>query len=207
MSKIKICGLFLEEDIAAVNLYRPDYVGFIINYLKSHRNIDIKSLEDLSKKIDGSVKKVGVFVNEDMEFIKKLFDKGLFDIIQLHGDEDNEYIKNIRSLTKGYIIKAHKTENVSSIDKINSCASDLVLIDTGKGSGISHSKESIELIKQIKREYMLAGGINDENIEYLLKELSPYAVDISGGAETNKRKDKDKIKKLIDIVRKEEYNE
>ena len=194
MSKIKICGLFLEEDIAAVNLYRPDYVGFIINYPKSHRNIDIKSLEELSKKIDGSVKKVGVFVNEDMEFIKKLFDKGLFDIIQLHGDEDNEYIKNIRSLTKGYIIKAHKTENLSSID-------------TGKGSGISHSKESIELIKQIKREYMLAGGINDENIEYLLKELSPYAVDISGGAETNKRKDKDKIKKLIDIVRKEKYNE
>ena len=207
MSKIKICGWFLEEDIAAVNLYRPDYVGFIINYPKSHRNIDIKSLEELSKKIDGSVKKVGVFVNEDMEFIKKLFDKGLFDIIQLHGDEDNEYIKNIRSLTKGYIIKAHKTENLSSIDKINSCASDLVLIDTDKGSGISHSKESIELIKQIKREYMLAGGINDENIEYLLKELSPYAVDISGGAETNTRKDKEKIKKLIDIVRKETYNE
>ena len=207
MTKIKICGLFREEDIEAVNVYRPDYVGFIINYPKSHRNIDIKSLEVLSKKLDDSIKRVAVFVNEDMEFIKKLFDKGLFDIIQLHGEEDNKYIQSLKISTKADIIQAHKIEDKSSLDKINSCASDLVLIDTGKGGGLSHSIKNIELLKKLNRRYMLAGGIDEANVEYFLKELSPYAVDISSGAETNRKKDKDKIKRLIEMIRKEECNE
>ena len=155
MTKIKICGLFREEDIEAVNVYRPDYVGFIINYPKSHRNIDIKSLEVLSEKLDGSIKRVAVFVNEDIEFIKKLFDKKLFDIIQLHGEEDNKYIQSLKISTKADIIKAHKIEDKSSLDKINSCASDLVLIDTGKGGGLSHSEKNIELLKKLNRRYML----------------------------------------------------
>ena len=207
MTKIKICGLFREEDIEAVNVYRPDYIGFIINYPKSHRNIDIKSLEVLSKKLDGSIKRVAVFVNEDIEFIKKLFDKGLFDIIQLHGEEDNKYIQSLKTSTKADIIKAHKIEDKSSLDKINSCASDLVLIDTGKGGGLSHSIKNIELLKQLNRRYMLAGGIDEANVRYFLKELSPYALDISSGAETDRKKDKAKIKKLIEMIRKEECNE
>ena len=207
MTKIKICGLFREEDIEAVNVYRPNYVGFIINYPKSHRNIDIKSLEFLSKKLDGSIKRVAVFVNEDIEFIKKLFDKGLFDIIQLHGEEDNKYIQSLKTSTKADIIKAHKIEDKSSLDKINSCASDLVLIDTGKGGGLSHSIKNIELLKKLNRRYMLAGGIDEANVEYFLKELSPYALDISSGAETDRKKDRAKIKRLIEMIRKEECNE
>ena len=207
MTKIKICGLFREEDMEAVNVYRPDYVGFIINYPKSHRNIDIKSLEVLSKKLDGSIKRVAVFVNEDIEFIKKLFDKGLFDIIQLHGEEDNKYIKSLKISTKADIIKAHKIEDKSSLNKINACASDLVLIDTGKGGGLSHSIKNIELLKQLNRKFMLAGGIDETNVEYFLKELSPYALDISSGAETYRKKDKAKIKRLIEMIRKEESNE
>ena len=207
MTKIKICGLFREEDMEAVNVYRPDYVGFIINYPKSHRNLDIKSLEVLSKKLDSSIKRVAVFVNEDIEFIKKLFDKGLFDIIQLHGEEDNKYIQSLKISTKTDIIKAHKIEDKSSLDKISSCASDLVLIDTGKGGGLSHSEKNIELLKQLNRRYMLAGGIDEGNVRYLLKELSPYALDISSGAETDRKKDRAKIKRLIEMIRKEECNE
>ena len=207
MTKIKICGLFREEDIEAANLYRPDYVGFIINYPKSHRNINIKSLEVLSKKLDSSIKRVAVFVNEDMEFIKKLFDKGLFDIIQLHGEEDNKYIQSLKISTKADIIKAHKIEDKSSLDKINFCASDLVLIDTGKGGGLSHSIKNIELLKKLNRRYMLAGGIEEANVRYFLKELSPYALDISSGAETDRKKDRAKIKRLIEMIRKEECNE
>ena len=207
MTKIKICGLFREEDMEAVNVYRPDYVGFIINYPKSHRNLDIKSLEVLSKRLDSSIKRVAVFVNEDIEFIKKLFDKGLFDIIQLHGEEDNKYIQSLKISTKTDIIKAHKIEDKSSLDKINTCASDLVLIDTGKGGGLSHSEKNIELLKQLNRRYMLAGGIDEGNVRYLLKELSPYALDISSGAETDRKKDRAKIKRLIEMIRKEECNE
>ena len=207
MTKIKICGLFRQEDIDAVNLYRPDYVGFIINYPKSHRNTDIKSLEVLSKKLDSSIQRVAVFVNEDIEFIKKLFDKGLFDIIQLHGEEDNKYIQRLRALTGGYIIKAHKMENELSLDRINSCESDLVLIDTGKGSGLSHSEKNIGLLKYINKKYMLAGGIDEGNVKHLLKELSPYAPDISSGAETDRKKDRVKIKRLIEMIRKEECDE
>ena len=72
MAKIKICGLRRVEDIEMVNTYKPDYGGFIIDFPKSFRSLDIEEVEKLTKQLDPDIISVGVFVNEDNEVIRDL---------------------------------------------------------------------------------------------------------------------------------------
>ena len=98
MAKIKLCGLSRPEDIQAVNEIRPDYIGFVF-YEKSSRNVSFEKAKELKALLKPQIKAVGVFVDEDLWFIKKLADENIIDIIQLHGSEDELYVENIRALT------------------------------------------------------------------------------------------------------------
>ena len=88
MTKIKMCGLYREEDISFVNEIKPEYIGFVF-YKKSHRYVDFETAKSLKKKLDESIKAVGVFVDEDISFIKELIKENVIDIVQLHGHEDS----------------------------------------------------------------------------------------------------------------------
>ena len=79
MTKIKICGLFQPEDIEAVNLYQPDFAGFIINFPKSHRNISPADLKQLKRKLDPRIKSVGVVVDRPLKEVRKLLEEGIID--------------------------------------------------------------------------------------------------------------------------------
>ena len=104
--KIKICGLTREEDIQYVNTARPDFIGFIINFPKSHRSITPERARLLKDKLNPKIKAVGVFVNQPYEYIAEICKENIIDMVQLHGDEDDEYIKNLRKLSDKEIIKA-----------------------------------------------------------------------------------------------------
>ena len=84
-----------REDIAIVNRYTPDYVGFI--FAESKRQVSIQTANDLAKNLDEKIKKVGVFVNTSLTQIEEIAQKVSLDIIQLHGDEDNEFIKALKN--------------------------------------------------------------------------------------------------------------
>lgn len=93
MKKIKICGLKRSEDVDYVNTYQPDYVGFVFagkkkDYLWSGKRI--------KKGLLSSIQVVGVFVNEDISFVEKLVKNDVIDLVQLHGQETNEYIKILK---------------------------------------------------------------------------------------------------------------
>ena len=92
MTKIKICGLFREEDITYVNQAKPDYIGFILNFKKSHRYIAADNAGVLRSKLDPKIKAVGVFVNEEIDELLKVAETVKLDVIQLHGQETNDYI-------------------------------------------------------------------------------------------------------------------
>lgn len=98
MAVIKICGLSREADIAAVNEAKPDYCGFIIDFPKSHRNVTVGQVRNLRKKLDPSVVPVGVIVDQPVEKAAMLLNEGIVDVIQLHGQEDENYIRQLRKL-------------------------------------------------------------------------------------------------------------
>lgn len=205
MTKIKICGLKREEDIAFVNEYMPDYVGFV--FAGEKRRIDDTKAKQLKSLLKPDIPVIGVFVNEDRNHIIKLVQEKIIDIIQLHGEETNEDILELKKATNCQVIKAIRVKTTEDILRATELDADFLLLDTyvegmHGGSGTEFDKN---LIPDKIGRYFLAGGLNTSNLENALKKCNPYAVDLSSGVETEGFKDKEKIKKVIEIVR--EYNE
>ena len=203
MTKIKICGLSRKCDIEAANELKLDYIGFVF-YKKSKRYVSFDEAFELKNYLNDDIKAVGVFVDEPIENIVMLLDNGIIDIAQLHGNEDEEYIKELRSKTDKPIIKAFCINSEDDVIKANQSTADYVLLDAGMGSG---NVFDWQCINKINRPYFLAGGLTIENAENAIKMLNPYALDISSGVETNGLKDKDKMISFVNIVRKEKTNE
>lgn len=195
-AKIKICGLFREEDIAFVNEARPDYAGFVINFPASHRSISADRLIRLSGRLDKGIEPVGVFVDEKIEAVAKLLNAGAISTAQLHGTEDNEYIRLLRVRAPGKkIIKAFKIESAADIAAAENSTADMILLDNGYGTGKCFDWS---LIGSIARPFVLAGGLTPRNIPEAIEKFQPYAVDVSSGVEIEKVKDRMKI---IEAVR------
>ena len=197
MTKIKICGLFRPEDIEAVNLYQPDFAGFIINFPKSHRNISPADLKQLKSKLDPRIKSVGVFVDRPLKEVRNLLEEGIIDIAQLHGSEDSDYIKALQ--TGGYEVwKAIEIQDRSDLERAIGSPADKILLDAGKGQGRTFSWD---ILSGLKMDYILAGGLHSGNVEQAIRSLHPLGLDISSGVESDGLKDAKKIEEVIRIVR------
>lgn len=206
MVKIKICGIKRLEDIEIVNKYLPDYIGFV--FANSKRKINCDEALILKNILDNRIKKVGVFVNEDINKIAYISNCGIIDIVQLHGDEDENYISELKKIIAKNIeiIKAVRVKNKNDIKAQDSQLIDYLLLDTyeegiygGSGKVFDH-----DLIPKVNKKIFIAGGINEINIIKIINKVKPYSVDISSGVETDGFKDEQKIKTIIDIIRKEE---
>lgn len=198
MTKIKICGLSRERDIEYANTLLPDYIGFVFSS-KSRRFVNVEKAQELKKALDKRIKSVGVFVNESPELICRLYDDGVIDYAQLHGAEDNTYIKNIRLLCNVPVIKAFSVHGQQDIASAESSCADYILLDNGEGgTGCSFNWE---LLLKIKRPYFLAGGLSSENIGEAVGRFQPFAVDVSSGVETDGFKDFAKMKLIIETIR------
>ncbi len=199
MTKIKLCGLTKKEDIIAANKCKPDYVGFVF-WSKSKRSITLERAITLKALLDQSIETVGVFVNDDISFVKDLFMMGAFDIAQLHGNESEDYIKALRD--EGIpVIKVFKVlgdEGKDILKKAEETDADHIMFDAGMGEGKTFDSS---ILKGFKRPFFLAGGLNATNVEELIKDLHPFAVDVSSGIETNGCKDKTKMLEFTSKVR------
>lgn len=196
MTKIKICGLTRPEDIQAVNRYMPDYIGFVFAE-KSRRYVSSQRAKELKQNLSSDIAAVGVFVNEAKEKIARLLDNHTIDIAQLHGQETEQEIRWLKEQTGQSIIKAVSVQSASDIDRWQNSCADYLMLDNGTG-GTGHSF-NWDLI-QCTKPYFLAGGIGLHNLAEAL-EKGAYAIDLSGGAETNGQKDPDKIAKIIKMIR------
>ena len=152
MVKIKFCGIKRIEDIDICNELKPDYIGFVF-FDRSKRFIKPIDAKTLKEKLDRSIKSVGVFVNEEIDKIVEIVNEGIIDLVQLHGDEDDEYIRHLKEKTKTPIIKAFKILSKNDIIGANESIADYVLLDSGAGTGMIFDWE---LIKGIKRDYFFA---------------------------------------------------
>lgn len=208
--KIKICGLKRREDIAIVNKYLPDYVGFV--FAGTKRCLTREQAGELKSVLSPQIRSVGVFVNESSENIARMCEEGILDLVQLHGDETEEDIRRLKELTDVPVIRAVRVQGSKDILRMADTAADYLLLDAYRaneygGSGESFCWDYIPAAKGRLKEagksmppFFLAGGLNAGNAPDALK-AEPYALDISSGVETDGFKDEQKIKEFVQAVR------
>ncbi|MBQ2580339.1 MAG: phosphoribosylanthranilate isomerase [Ruminococcus sp.] len=202
MTKIKLCGMMQPKDVIAAAELGADYVGFILTE-GFRRTVVLGTFCELAGYLDDydrDAKKVGVFVSEPIENIMEYYAE-MLDVIQLHGDESDEYITKLQELSGKPIIKAFKIRSESDAELAQRSKADYVLLDSGTGTGrtFDHS-----LIKGITRPYFLAGGLTAQNVGEAIDSLHPFAVDASSCLETDGKKDKAKMTEFVNAVRRKE---
>lgn len=221
--KIKICGITCGKEIEYLNILKPDYIGFV--FTKSKRQISAEDAEALRQKLNSEIKCVGVFKDNSLDEIKDVLKIINLDIVQLHGNEDLDFINALRKDTDESleIWKALSIKNKILLDKYVShyiemnkqTLIDNLLIDgSNPGSGETYSltpfKEIVEkecgIYKKKDLKFILAGGITPQNVLNKIEEAHPWGIDVSSGVEEintdgTRRKSFDKMKDLIDKVR------
>lgn len=198
--KIKLCGMFRECDIDYVNEAKPDYIGFIVMFPKSHRNIGLKTALRLKKRLSPDIKSVAVSVDAPVEEFAEFALSGAADVLQLHGNEDAEYIARLRKLTSVPLIKAVKVTSAADIERANLLDVNFLLLDSGTGSGKAFDHSLIER-ERITKPFFLAGGLTPDNLAKAAKTVRPYGVDLSSGIETDKLKDRGRILAAVRNIR------
>ncbi len=203
MTRIKFCGLTRKCDIEAVNELGPEYIGFVF-WPRSKRVVTREQAMELKAMLDPSIKAVGVFVDEDIEVVKSLLNDDIIDIAQLHGSEDGTYINDLKMSTGKPVIKAFKIRSEDDGRQAEESPADMVLLDSGMGTGKTFNWE---IIKGVKRPFFLAGGLAPDNAAEAIRELHPYALDVSSGIETEGIKDTKKMTDFYEAVRKEDEHD
>ena len=194
MTKVKLCGLSRESDIAAVNKMKPDLVGFVFAK-KSKRYVSPEQAAALKSLLAPGILAAGEFVNEQVEAVAELLDHGVIDVAQLHGSEDDDYIARLRAMTGKPIFRVFKVKSEADLP-----AADLVLLDSGAGTGKTFDWS---LVQSVQRPYFLAGGLDPDNVADAIAALHPYGVDVSSGIETDGVKDESKMAAFVAAARKE----
>ncbi len=196
--KVKICGLTRKADVAIVNRYQPDYVGFV--FAKSRRQVSQEEAKELRKLLDPKIQVVGVFVDESVEVMATYLDEGIIDVAQLHGKETKETVEKLRALTEKPIIKAVSVTAIEDVLEWENSPVDFLLLDYGKGGTGQTFDWNIlsQLVSNgFSKPYFIAGGLDASKVKSALV-YHPYGVDVSSGVETDGIKDEGKIKEFIE---------
>ena len=197
-TKIKLCGMRRPEDILAVNQAKPDYIGFICSR-RFWRHISLEEAAVLKEMLDPGIRVVGVFVDEPYEEIAGWLKKGVIDLVQLHGEEDEYYIRQLRKVmlfqeTLVPVIQAFRVKTEKDLLRAGHSIADYILLDSGAGSGVTFDWS---LLESMNRPYFLAGGLGPDNVAEAIRRFHPYAVDMSSSLETERKKDPEKIRRAV----------
>ena len=193
--KIKMCGLRRPDDIIYANECLPDYIGFV--FAESRRKVSGREAKKLGEQLDPSIKKVGVFVNEPLRSLISISEEAGLDIIQLHGDEGEEYRKELWKAVRVRMVKDIQQAQRLPADKL------LLYSFSEESYGGTGKVMDFAVLDQadIRKPYFIAGGLTVENLPEILKKAEPYGIDISSGIETEGVKDREKMLKVIQCVR------
>jgi len=196
---VKVCGMKDPKLIDTAIENGASYIGFIVNYPKSPRSISVNELQELTKQIPSHVKKVAVMVNPKIAEVKQI--ENDCDFVQLHGDETNEEIKQIKKQTKFKVIKAIKIKDEKDLNQLQQFPdADHLLLDT-PAMGQEGDEFNFNLLNHIQNQnYFLAGKVNVNNVGTALKYTD--RIDVNSSLETEKGiKDPEKITEFFNKVK------
>lgn len=201
--KLKFCGIRRPEDISYVNAAPPDYIGFV--FAESRRQVTAAKARALSDSLYPGIQTVGVFVNEPLSRLLEIAAVAGLCVLQLHGDEDEGYIRMVRARWSGPIWKAVRVQTAEDIERAQQLSVDALLLDafSPDAYGGTGKPADFELIAQNRPTlpFFLAGGLNVTNLRDAIRIVKPDGIDLSGGIETNGCKDAAKIQEIYDLVR------
>ncbi|GGB47594.1 phosphoribosylanthranilate isomerase [Virgibacillus dakarensis] len=201
---VKICGITTQEAANTAVQAGADFIGFV--FAPSKRRITPAKAATIAATLPSTVKKVGVFVNESLEEVKKIVEQVGLDYIQLHGDETPEYAK----ILDIPIIKAFSV-NPENLAAIKTYPCDYYLLDSPKGAnrggnGTTFDWDLLAKVNLEPEKIILAGGLHPDNVQDAIAAARPAGVDVSSGVETDGQKDLAKIKQFItNVKRKDEH--
>ena len=205
--KLKFCGFRQLSDVKKAKDLDIDAMGFI-HFPKSKRFVDIQTIRQFTDVIPNDKEKVVILVNPDYDVIDNLIEETGITSIQLHGEEPLATISYIRQKSKDIkIIKAlpaKDSESLLTAIEYYKHVVDQFIIDTPSqdygGTGKVYDWEILKVVNDI--DYLIAGGINYENIQKIEKlSLQHSGYDIASGIETNNDKDKGKMQSIIELVK------
>ncbi len=194
MTKVKICGITNNLDAQRVSDSDADAMGLVF-YPPSPRYVQIKEAKKIVENIPPFMTSVALFVNAERENIENVLHEVDIDIIQFHGDESAEFCS---SFNRPYIkaIRMKEDLDLYAIEKEYATARALLLDTYKKGipGGTGESFKWQQVPHDLTKPIILAGGLDADNVAQAIKQVRPYAVDVSGGVEASKGlKDQHKI--------------
>lgn len=196
-TKIKLCGLTRLCDIQTANQLQPEYIGYVFAP-QSKRYLPPEAAAQLTEQLSEGIQAVGVFVNQRVDIVADLLQRGVIHMAQLHGEEDASYIARLRAYTDCPIIQAFRIRQAEDVTAAMHSSADYLLLDSGAGTGETFNWAWLQAVT---RPYFLAGGLTPANAAHAVQALSPYAVDVSSGIETHGRKDPAKMAAFVHAVR------
>lgn len=198
MLRVKICGITTVDDALAAVEAGADALGFVL-YAKSPRHIFPEEAARIIALLPPFVQSVGLFVNEEPQTVNQLAELCRLDLVQLHGDETPDHCRQIHRR----VLKAFRVSSLTCLDPIHNYQTAGFLLDAFSptsygGTGTTFNWEiAREAVKRHPR-IVLAGGLNPENVAEAVRQVRPWAVDVSSGVESSPgRKDHHKVREFI----------
>lgn len=185
--KIKICGLTSPAEAEYLNRNHVDFAGMVLFFPKSKRNIDLEQAKHIMETLDYQIKTVAVVVAPTIEQVVAVQEAG-FDYVQIHSDIPQGLFEKVQ-------IPVLKAFNVSDLDKFEEYhkqdgIAGYVFDAAGYGSGKTFDWSLVKDIPRDDKLFLLAGGLNPENVAEAIKYVHPDGVDVSSGVENDNGKGK-----------------
>jgi phosphoribosylanthranilate isomerase len=193
-TRVKICGITRPQDALVAAQFGADAIGLVF-YQKSSRNVSIEQAKIIMQALPAFVTIVALFVNAKSSFVEHTLAELPVDLLQFHGNESPEYCQQF---AKPYIKALRMSPNIDIPNLVpNYIDAKALLLDTyvkGIAGGTGKVFDWQQVPKNLSKPIILAGGLNPDNVNQAISTVQPYAVDVSGGVESNKGiKDAEKI--------------
>ncbi|MDP8247836.1 MAG: phosphoribosylanthranilate isomerase [Candidatus Tritonobacter lacicola] len=199
--KVKICGITSVRDALATCELGADAIGLVFS--GSPRKVSLNAAAEIAGRVSPFVTVVGVFVNEEREFVSRALEQCSLDLVQLHGDESPEYCLSF----PGRVIKSFRIGEAGDISPVSSFSVRAALFDSRVrgafgGTGKAFEWKVLGDVTRLQLSVILAGGLNADNVGRAIEIVRPYAVDVSSGVEAEPgKKDYARMKEFMQKVR------
>ena len=203
MTLVKVCGITNVEDGRLAADAGADAIGLI--FAQSPRQVNSDRARSIAAALPGDILKIGVFVNEEPEKVRRISSEVGLDYVQLHGDESPRIVAELRS--EGLkTIKALRVRDAASLESLEDYEADLFLLDaySEKARGGTGEKFDWELAKALTgyANILVSGGLTPENVRAAIEFFEPYGVDASSSLErTPGTKDDERVRRFVNAAK------
>jgi phosphoribosylanthranilate isomerase len=201
-TQVKICGITSVADAQAAAAAGADMIGLMF-YEGSPRHITLPKAVEIARSLSPFVLRVGVFVNPDETVVNRAIAECGLNLLQFHGDETSEFCTQFGIMS----MKALRVKDADSLQALETYQTDAFLLDAYSKSGLGGTGEKFNWnlaieARRFGKPIFLAGGLTPENVADAVRQVRPFAVDVSSGVESAPgKKDAAKVKAFIEAVR------